>query len=147
MCALTENKLDIFKYLVSVGARVDDVDKFFIRVLEDNNKLDFVKYFIEEFRANVNYVNDDGVTPLIVAVSEGESAEKHKNEGQVLDYVKVLVENGADVNYKCEDESTAVSIVRNKGYKKVLGYLIDNGADARFYEKVINKLRNFFEKG
>ena len=45
-----------------------------------------------------------------------------------IEIVKLLIENGADVNAKNEDGETALHLANRKGYLDIVKYLIAKGA-------------------
>jgi uncharacterized protein len=59
-----------------------------------------------------------GVTPLVLAARQGN-----------LDAVKVLAENGADLNKGAGDGSTAMVVAIQNGHYDVARYLVEKGAD------------------
>lgn len=110
-------------------------------------------------RSNINTLNNAGRTPLSHAAYESRpdivrflidhGADVSAINGQrqwtplhycsqflterTLETIKILVENGADINSRTDNNATALHIAAQKGDVHVIGYLIDHGAlvDAR----------------
>ena len=75
--------------------------------------------------AVVNSVSDESETPLTIAASQGHEA-----------VVRLLLENGADVDLCAENGNTALDCAADAGYVSVTKLLLDFGADpnkARLY--------------
>jgi len=81
---------------------------------KDNEHL--IQYLIE-FGADIHKVNNDGDTPLIIAV--------RKNNENII---KCLVEYGANVNVENEAGETPFSIASKKKNVKIKDYLVEHGA-------------------
>ena len=113
MLAVNNRYIDIVKYLVEKGADVNakDIDgmtALTIAVKKDN--IDIVKYLVEK-GADVNAKeNDEGMTPLMFAVTKSAS----------IDIVKFLVEKGADVNVKDRKGKTACDIAKSTQMKDLV---------------------------
>jgi ankyrin repeat protein len=89
-------------------------------------KFNLVKYFIEEDKVHVDFVEDDKVgTPLVVAISV--------NDYKITEY---LLEKGANVNFVLSDESTPlIHAVGKRETHEIAQLLIDNGAYINYTSK------------
>ena len=72
---------------------------------------------ILDFKFDVNMQDGEGVTPLILAVKEGN-----------YEIVTLLLMNGSDVNHKSIYETALINAV-SQGYKNIIKHLLDNNAD------------------
>jgi ankyrin repeat protein len=88
--------------LCSVAYRGDDI---------------LIRSFLQK-GANVNIRDNNGCTPITVAVGGGH-----------LSTVKLLIENGADVNAPCNSGANPLFIAADRGQGNILRLLLDNGAD------------------
>jgi ankyrin repeat protein len=80
-------------------------------------------WFIREYGADINAVNQAGETPLIIAAREGK-----------LDILRLIVENfkdiqGFNVDQKMNDGWTALSYAAMNGFCSAVELLAKNGAD------------------
>jgi ankyrin repeat protein len=88
----------------------------------EKQRFDLAKQFIEA-RVDVNYQyplsggGADGMTPLLYASRWGS-----------LEMVKLLVENGADVNMRAVNGNTALSMARADNNDAIYNYLLEHGA-------------------
>jgi len=88
----------------------------------EKQRFDLAKQFIET-GDNVNYRylssknHADGMTSLLYASKWGN-----------FEIVKLLVENGADINIQAVNGDTALSIARKNNNEKICNYLIEHGA-------------------
>ena len=88
----------------------------------EKQRFDLAKQFMQT-RVDVNYQYPlsrdyaDGMTPLLYA-------SKWNN----FEMIKLLVENGANINVKAADGNTALTIARTNGYNEIYNYLIERGA-------------------
>lgn len=73
--------------------------------------------------ANVNAVNNNKDTPLILAASH-----KHFCVKEHIDLVKLLVANGANINYDSGMGFSALGQTSYTGHVEIAKFLIDNGA-------------------
>jgi ankyrin repeat protein len=120
---LTENKLSIFKELVSMGADINSHNQSAyapLALASRLGKMEFVIFMIEKANANVNIGNDgnDEACPLIQAARGGQ-----------LEIGKYLISKGADVNKKNGRGYTALSMSINYNRPKFTQLLIQNGAN------------------
>ena len=107
MWAAEQGHADVIKLLVAAGADLNAST-----IVEEAKK-----------RRGVSYEQGDnfhtgGVTPLVLAARQGN-----------LDAVKVLAENGADLNKAAGDGSTAMLVAIQNGHYNVARYLVEKGAD------------------
>lgn len=78
-----------------------------------------VKRLITSGKIDINKMADiSGPTPLMWASSYGQ-----------LEVVKILIENGADVNMKDGANWTALTCSAKKGYDSVVKFLLEHGAE------------------
>lgn len=99
----------------------NELNDLLIQLLE-NNQIDEAKGLIKNGKANVNYVNNDFKTPLIIAL---------KNEN--FDMAEFLIEHGAHIKQKVCYGITLLQLFVAK--PKALKFLLKHG------------LRNFYEEG
>jgi len=84
---------------------------------------DIAAALIERHKSSGNkstYLDDaseEGIRPLIAAASEGH-----------VDVVKLLIESGADINAKDQDETTALMAAAARGHVNVVKLMLDAGA-------------------
>lgn len=81
-------------------------------VVEKDRGADMLRLLLEK-GADVNYVSDDGETPLSMAV-----------ENDKLEYVEILLENGANVDYPNSYGETPLQAAVTYGYEKLIDLLL-----------------------
>ena len=132
--ATYENNLDVVKYLVSKGARIetsDGTDRISeLHIAAGKSILEIVKCLVEECGANIQQqgIWKDGryspefqqVTPLWVAIYK-----------KSLRFVKYLVSKGARIDTtECTDRTPELHIAVGKGNLKIVKFLVEEcGAD------------------
>lgn len=91
-------KYDIVKYLIEKGAdlNVQDKDKNTPLVLAIYGKYISVAELLIHHKADLNIVGLHGETPLRRTIGIG-------GYGRQFDLLKLLVENGADINFRCSE--------------------------------------------
>lgn len=116
-----------------------------------NGQSEVVKVVLGKGEVDINAVNNDGETPLFVAVSRdniyvselllnaGALPDKSTNEGFAPIHaaalnsnermVELLIKHGADINCRDIDGETALIIAAGKGMNNVVSELIEKGAD------------------
>lgn len=114
--AISQNHLELVKYLIERGAPIDIPTKsgyFSVGLAEASYKgyLDIVKYLIEK-GANIHIDNDHSI---ILASSQGH-----------LEVVKYLVEHGANVHV---DDERALKLASGNGHLEVVKYLVERGTN------------------
>ncbi|EAY12426.1 hypothetical protein TVAG_445380 [Trichomonas vaginalis G3] len=118
--ASVAGKLDIVKYLISIGVDKDSKVKHGrtpIMAASDKGNLDVVKY-LYSVGANINAKDNDGRTPIMAASDKGN-----------LDVVKYLYSVGANINAKDNDGRTPIMAASNSDRLDVVKYLISVGAN------------------
>jgi ankyrin repeat protein len=106
----------INQYRENVFANYVNINKIIHQAIELNNLE--VLYYIVENGADVNLLNYDGNTPLLMAI-----------EQQNLEIIQYLVENGADVNLENGDRYTPLLMAIEQQNLEIIQYLVENGAD------------------
>ncbi len=152
---------DIIKMALEKGAEVDCEDKDGVTPLESaarNDKREAMRLLLQA-RADANHGTKEGSTLLIMAVAgrnlevvemliaagarvnhvAGGQAETAlisaaSADGAEFEIVRLLVEKGADVNYRTQDGTTAFSAACLKGNWDVVTYLYEKGADPKVPE-------------
>ncbi len=120
--AAKNGHLDSVRVLARSGANVNfesihHITPLFTAVVR--RRLDVVKWLVEEGKADLDIAESiDGRTPLFMACQYGE-----------LDYARILVKNGADVNKANKTGTTPLYIAAKKGFYWVVVLLVENGAD------------------
>jgi len=86
---------------------------------------------LHEFGADPLVRNSDNETPLLVAAGYGwiDGYSQGRSNAQRLATLEFLIENGADVNWACNDGITPVMVAANFGDTDMIQYLVDQGAD------------------
>jgi len=88
----------------------------------EKQRFDLARQFIQpgvdvnyKYPSSANYA--DGMTPLLYA-------SKWNNS----EMIRLLVENGADINARAADGNTALTMARTNGNNEICNYLIERGA-------------------
>jgi uncharacterized protein len=87
-----------------------------------------------KYKADLNFPNDQGVTPLLAAAGMGHGANptrgRFKTDEQAAESVRLLVDAGVDVN-QAQDRSrqTALHMAAQHGWPRTVQMLADKGAD------------------
>ena len=126
--AAWKGHLDIVKYLISQGADVNPVNAetgdSAVYIAVKQNKKDIVEYLLMS-RANPNIPNNAGYYPIHGAIHNG-----------LLDTVKVLIENNANINIASLGEAGGITpLYYAMGYGKqeisvpIIDYLLKRKAD------------------
>jgi ankyrin repeat protein len=128
----------------------DDIKGEFLCIAASNGHLEAVRALIKA-GVNINTPDQSGRTPLVAAVQCGQLAvlQELMKENKIqenedlelsrsllilaaewghLDIVKYLIREGAEINYQCQDGSTALMRASATGYTKVVKFLIEEGA-------------------
>ncbi len=144
--AVNSEQLEIVKYLIDNDADVNGVGTENYTALAIAKNLKMVKLLVDN-GANVNLINM--YKPALISAVESNNIEiveyllnkgadvniKVDNNYSAISYpnnieiVKILVSKGADVNFKNSYNSTPLMWATNKGDLAIVKYLINNGAD------------------
>ncbi|XP_066998257.1 kinase D-interacting substrate of 220 kDa B [Anabrus simplex] len=85
-------------------------------IIEDN--LTGLQNFLENKRVQVDDRDENGSTPLIYAATKGK-----------LQFLRELINHGADVNAEDSDGWTALLCAAKEGYRDICAELLEHGAD------------------
>ena len=116
---------DVLEYLTGLGAGNIEVDRNGNTALHhavDDNDFISVKKNLSEGLFQVNVRNDEGRTPLLIAVEEG-----------YADIAEALLDAGADANVEDRKHMTPLIVAANrKGGYSLCRILLDAGADVNY---------------
>lgn len=99
-------------------------------VIEQNNlqTVKYVKYLLENgLKPFVNDKNNKGLTALHTAINIISSYEETNEIAYAI--IKLLIENGADINIKYNDGKTILHQAISLGYPPIVEYLLANNMD------------------
>jgi len=127
--ATRANDIESVKTLLAAGADINQVTAYGwspLLVATQNRYYQLGAYLIEH-GANVNLVNKGGWTPLYLATDNRniESGDYPVRKGDMdhLDFIKLLLDKGADVNARIKDSTETRTVFTNQ-------WLDENGATA-----------------
>lgn len=78
--------------------------------------------------SSLNIQDEDGRTPLMILIEES-AKKKSSNNKSLLDLIKFVIDNGAEISLKNKKGETALFYAVRSGNIDVLKLLITNGAD------------------
>ena len=90
----------------------------------EKKEYNLVKQIIDEKKVDINYTNEDGETPLIVASQLG-----------YLHICELLISSGADINSVDKYRQTSLHWASLKGHLSICELLISNGADVNYEDE------------
>ncbi|PLX59803.1 ankyrin repeat domain-containing protein [Sedimenticola selenatireducens] len=114
--AILSGRTQIADYLIKQGATQDPDGLLDLMVKAGEQDRDVIPLLIK-WGAQINHQNEQGQTPLALAVSTGN-----------LVLVKHLIENGADVNLADNAGQRPLTIARQRGDENIIRMLERNGA-------------------
>jgi uncharacterized protein len=127
--AARANDLDSVKALLEAGADVNQVTDYGWSALlvATQNRYYKLATFLIDHGANVNLPNKGGWTPLYLATDnrniEGGDYPVRKGDMDHLDFIKLLLDKGANVNARMKDSTETRTVFTNQ-------WLDENGATA-----------------
>jgi ankyrin repeat protein len=120
--AAREGDLESAKVLLEAGADVNQVTEYGWTPLltATNNRNYKLGSYLLEHGANVNIANKGGWTPLYLATDnrniEGGDYPVPKPDMDHLDYIKILLDHGADVNARVKENTLQRTIFTNQWF-------------------------------
>ncbi|CAI2350815.1 unnamed protein product [Caenorhabditis sp. 36 PRJEB53466] len=132
--AAEKGYLEVIEALVAAGGRKDELDSeksLPLHVAAKMNRKNVVEYLLDE--NNMDPVDDYGMTPLMLAVSQDSE-----------DCVKYLIGKGADYTVTDKDERTAVYVGAKYNAQKSVSYILEylKQKEETFEEKAENEYLN-----
>jgi hypothetical protein len=122
-------KIEIIDLLVKAGADVNARNKYDETVLHkacEYEDVELIMYLLGK-EADVNAVDDQGKTPLLVALYGYIPDEEER-----LDIVRKFIEKGANVNVMDTiDKNTPLHLACDKGDNEIVKMLVENKADMK----------------
>ena len=128
--ASEKGNINIMKYLIDKGIDVngkadDNGDTPLLWAVTGENPYEASKLLIEN-GADVNATNNSGTAPATILA------------GSVPQVVKLLKDNGADLDTKFLDYYPPIAIAAGAGNLEIVKALVENGADVNYYPNDIN---------
>lgn len=121
--AIVGGDLDTIEYLMSRKDVTYDCSDL-LEMAISNGHLDVVEHLVEERGVDVNFVGENGWTPLLYAV-----------ERDYIEIVKYLIEMGAYINTTAKDGTTALHIAAEDCNFDMVKCLVINGANINARDK------------
>jgi uncharacterized protein len=129
VCAARADDIESVRALLDAGADINEVTEYGWSPLlvATQNRYYKLGVFLMEHGANVNLANKGGWTPLYLATDnrniEGGDYPVRKGDMDHLEYIKLLIDKGADVNARIKDSTETRTVFTNQ-------WLDENGATA-----------------
>ena len=121
--AISDNKIDFVKYLISSGSDINVTNKSGVTPLLlaiEKNNLNIVKLLLL-CGVDINYENDEHYNALLHATSFGH-----------FEIVKLLVKFGVDLDFKYYKHRTPINVAIFEHYNDIAKYFIDENIDICF---------------
>ena len=115
--AVNNGDIGIAKLLLTNKAKIKGELLLAIKSPIVESRIDMMKLLIDN-KANINYTDDDGFTPLNIAIETGD-----------METAKLLITNGADVNGLMQDGVSLIGYAIAQNNMDLLQILIENGAN------------------
>lgn len=109
--------IEIAKLLLENKAKIKGELLLAIKSPIAESRIDMIKLLIDN-KANINYSDDDGFTPLNIAIESGD-----------MELTKFLITNGANVNSLMQDGVSLIGYAIAQNNMDLLQILIENGAN------------------
>ena len=117
MIAVDNNNLEMIKLLVNNYDNYDDKEDFYTTPIKKRNPFRLGYPTLKEYLDQLDY-NSNFETALILAVKQ-----------EKINIIKYLLSVGADPNIQDFSQKSALNYATEKENKKIIGILIDGGAD------------------
>ncbi|MGB6065389.1 MAG: ankyrin repeat domain-containing protein [Desulfomonilaceae bacterium] len=121
--AAIDGRTEVAESLIDGGADVNAKGILGQTALFSASTPKFVKLLLEK-GADVNALDEDGSTPLMVAIREGRT-----------ELTGILTENGANINSTTKDGQTPLMMASLKGYTEIVRDLVEKGAHVNARDK------------
>lgn len=112
--------IEIAKLLLENKAKIKGELLLAIKSPIAESRIDMIKLLIDN-KANINYSDDDGFTPLNIAIESGD-----------MELTKFLITNGANVNSLMQDGVSLIGYAIAQNNMDLLQILIENGANVNY---------------
>ncbi|XP_046572743.1 putative ankyrin repeat protein RF_0381 [Haliotis rubra] len=158
MMAASKGHIDVFNVLVRENADLlirDSNQNSILHIACKGGNMEIIKSTLTNFSMDVNDIGKEGMTPVMLAASEGRKdmfdfllqngadlshADKHRNnilhrtcQGGNMELVKyVLAQNIVKINSRSDDGSSPAMEAAHAGHIEVLKLLVSEGADLTF---------------
>ncbi|XP_067685531.1 serine/threonine-protein phosphatase 6 regulatory ankyrin repeat subunit A-like [Haliotis asinina] len=148
-------KKEVFDVLVKQGADLSVVDEYGDNILHcacHGGSVEIANHILMQNIVDINSKGDEGMTPVLVAASEGEREvfdflvtqgadllvtdedgqtilhhACHGGNMEIVNYIRI--QNIVDINSKDDEGMTAVLVAASLGNREVLDFLVRQGAD------------------
>lgn len=118
--AVNNGDIEIAKLLLTNKAKIKGELLLAIKSPIAESRIDMIKLLIDN-KANINYADDDGFTPLNIAIETGD-----------MELTKFLIKNGANVNSLMQDGVSLIGYAIAQNNMDLLQILIENGANVNY---------------